>query len=473
MLYLRQSTASQSVLIGPFVDSTDGTTAETALSIANTDIKLSKNGGTMASKNSGGGTHDANGWYAITLDATDTATVGRLQVSCKVAGALVVFSEFQVMEEATFDKLFALSAALNDLAAADIRTAVGLASANLDTQLTAIDDYIDTEIAAIRTVTDAIGTTGTGLSAIPWNAAWDAEVQSEVQDAIEVNHLDHLLAVDYDPAAKPGTATALLNELIESDAGVSRYTANALEQGPSGGGGVADWTADERTALRAILGIPASGTTPDNPTTGILDTIRDLAVGIDGYVVGIDGDTTAILAELPANFGDMAIAAGTGYVIASSVQGNVTGSVASVSGAVGSVTGNVGGNVTGSVGSVLGGINTTGGTITTLDALDTAQDIEHNATQATLAELNNLSAAQVNAEVLDVLNVDTFAESGGVPAATTTIVDKIGVLYDALINEVTVTATKKTFKNASNVAQWEKDITEDGTTYTENKGNAP
>lgn len=73
------------------------------------------------------------------------------------------------------------------------------------------------------------------MSAVPWNAAWDAEVQSEVQDAIEVNHLDHLLAADYDPDSKPGVATALLNELIESDAGVSRLTANALEQAPTGG----------------------------------------------------------------------------------------------------------------------------------------------------------------------------------------------------------------------------------------------
>ncbi len=65
----------------------------------------------MAAKNSGGGTHDENGWYAITLDATDTNTVGRLQVSCKVAGALAVFMEFQVLEEAIYDALFASSAA--------------------------------------------------------------------------------------------------------------------------------------------------------------------------------------------------------------------------------------------------------------------------------------------------------------------------------------------------------------------------
>lgn len=191
----------------------------------------------------------------------------------------------------------------NDLDAAGIRGAVGLASANLDTQLAAIDDYIDSEIAAILAAVDTeiaalvatLGTAGAGLTAVPWNAAWDAEVQSEVQDAIEANHLDHLLAATYDPASKPGAADALLNELVESDGGVSRFTANALEQGPSGGGGVADWTADERTAIRATLGIPSTGTTPDDPTTGILDAIRDVVAAIETDTQDLQSRTPAAL----------------------------------------------------------------------------------------------------------------------------------------------------------------------------------
>ena len=47
-----------------------------------------------------------------------------------------------------------------------------------------IDDFLDTEIAAIKAVTDAQGATGAGLTAIPWAAAWDAEVQSECADAL-------------------------------------------------------------------------------------------------------------------------------------------------------------------------------------------------------------------------------------------------------------------------------------------------
>lgn len=109
--FLRQSTASQTRTIGPFVDSTDFSSLENALTIANTDIKIKKNGGASASKNSGGATADgAGGLYAVTWDATDTATVGELYFAAFVAGALVVFGSYVVLEEAVYDALYVASA---------------------------------------------------------------------------------------------------------------------------------------------------------------------------------------------------------------------------------------------------------------------------------------------------------------------------------------------------------------------------
>jgi hypothetical protein len=66
-------------------------------------------------------------------------------------------------------------------------------------------------------------------------ATMKTSVETAVENRIVANHLDHLLAADYDPASKPGVATALLNELIGSDAGVSQFTANSLELAPTGG----------------------------------------------------------------------------------------------------------------------------------------------------------------------------------------------------------------------------------------------
>lgn len=52
--------------------------------------------------------------------------------------------------------------------------------------------------AAIKGYVDDIGVAGAGLTAVPWNAAWDAEVQSEVDDALVAQNLDHLVKIAVD-----------------------------------------------------------------------------------------------------------------------------------------------------------------------------------------------------------------------------------------------------------------------------------
>jgi hypothetical protein len=103
---LKQSTASQEVPLGPFLDPADGATPVTGLTIANTDIKVWKRGATsLANKNSGGATHMAGGVYYCVLDATDTDTLGPLVVFIHVAGALAVKVECEVLPANVFDSL--------------------------------------------------------------------------------------------------------------------------------------------------------------------------------------------------------------------------------------------------------------------------------------------------------------------------------------------------------------------------------
>jgi len=106
MIYLRQSTASQEISLGPFVDATDGNTPETGLTIANTDIKIRKAGAiTLANKNSGGATHISGGVYYATLDATDTDTLGSGEIYCQVSGALYVKDKFTVLPAQVYDSM--------------------------------------------------------------------------------------------------------------------------------------------------------------------------------------------------------------------------------------------------------------------------------------------------------------------------------------------------------------------------------
>ena len=304
---------------------------------------------------------------------------------------------------------------------ADLRMIFGSAlfeggSGNLATNFSGLFGTSDTAPDAVwsattRRLTDGTNINGSTFTAIPWNASWDAEVESEVNDALVALHLDHLLAADYDPASKPGVSTALLNELVENDGGVARFTTNALEQGPGGGGaGTFPGTADEWAALKTILGVPNAGTTPEDPTAGVLDTIRD-RIGVPASTLAADiaaqNDITA--ADVWAA-GTRTLTAGTNIVLAK-------------------------------------GTGVTG--------------------------FNDLSAAQVNAEVLDVLNTDTFAQPSGVPTATVSLAEKIGRLYQALTSELAVTATALTFFAHGGAALWKKTIADDGTTYSETDALAP
>ena len=107
MQLLKANTAVD-VLIGPFVDDTDGKTAETGLTL---DVELSKNGQALANKNDAttpvhDGTGTIDGYYNCELDATDVNTEGTLTLVAFASGALPVRHEYMVMAEAAYDSLF-------------------------------------------------------------------------------------------------------------------------------------------------------------------------------------------------------------------------------------------------------------------------------------------------------------------------------------------------------------------------------
>lgn len=107
MIPLRQSTALN-LILGPFVDSTDGFTAKTALTIAQADVRLTKANGSYAQKNDAtSATHLENGEYSVPLNSTDTNTLGRLKVMVQKSGALPVWLECWVYQANVFDSLYA------------------------------------------------------------------------------------------------------------------------------------------------------------------------------------------------------------------------------------------------------------------------------------------------------------------------------------------------------------------------------
>ena len=310
--FLRQSTAVD-VLIGPFVDSTDGDTAETALTIAAADVRLSKNGQNMAAKNDATAcVHDEEGMYNCELDATDTNTVGSLVLLVHESGALHVRHEYQVLEEAVYDALFDAGATgdldvnvasiSGDSVAADncesFFDGTGYAgTGNTIPTVTTLTGHtaqtgdsfarlgapagasVSADIAAIESQTDDIGVAGAGLSAIPWNAAWDAEVQSEVNDALVALGLDHLVSASV-------TGTDITNNSI-----IAYMVSSAA---------TADWDTFVNTddSLQAISESGGGGPTAADIADAVWDELQadHTTVGTFGVIAS---EIATILARIP------------------------------------------------------------------------------------------------------------------------------------------------------------------------------
>ena len=107
MQLLKQSIA-YTFRLGPFVDSTDGFTPETGLTIAYTACLVSKAGAAFAAKSDTTnltGTGSTEGYYTCVLNSTDTGTVGNIRVHVYVAGALPVWKDFTVVPANVYESL--------------------------------------------------------------------------------------------------------------------------------------------------------------------------------------------------------------------------------------------------------------------------------------------------------------------------------------------------------------------------------
>lgn len=115
-MFLQQS-AALTIIIGPFLDDTDGKTAETGLTVTSIDVDLYK-GATKSDLTitaSGGNNdmaHVANGYYSLELTTGNTDTAGQLMVTANISGALPVWRTFTVLPAQVFNSLVAGSDAL-------------------------------------------------------------------------------------------------------------------------------------------------------------------------------------------------------------------------------------------------------------------------------------------------------------------------------------------------------------------------
>ncbi len=381
--WLKQSTATD-VELGPFVDDTDGKTAETGLTISQADCQLIKNGGAAAQKNDAtSASHLAGGHYKVPLNTTDTNTLGRLRLYVNESGALPAWRDFMVLPANIYDSLVGGS------------------------------DYLD--VNTVQAAGTAWGSGAITAASIAADAITAAKVASDA-----VTEIQNGLA----------TAAALttIDDFLDTEIAAILADTNELQT---------DWVNGGRLDLLIDAIKAKTDNLPSDPADDSdIDTqLAAIAAYLDTEIAAIKTKTDYLPSATAGAAGGVFIAgsnAATTVAITGNITGNVSGSVGSVTGAVGSVTGNVGGNVTGSVGSL--------------------------AAQA---------KADVNAEVVDALATDTYAEPGSVPAATASIEDKIGWLFMLARNARTTTASADKVRNDANSSDVATAaLSDDGTTFT-------
>lgn len=307
------------------------------------------------------------------------------------------------------------------LDAAGVRAAVGLASANLDTQLTAIDDFLDTEIGAIKAKTD-------NLPADPADASDIAAAFTSLNTKVDT--IDDFLDTE---VAAVKTVTDKLDSALELDGAVYRYTTNALEQAPTGGSAptvaqIADAVWDEDTT-----GHTTAGTFGEQLKTDVDAILVDTGTTLDGKLDVIDDfldtEVAAIKAKtdnLPADPADAS---------------DITSSFSTVN--------------------------------TKLDTIDDFLDTEVAAIKAKTDNLPASPAATGDIQVgVEAALDEASVELGSVPATTGSLRQMIQFLHSYFRNKKTVTTSTETLmKEDASTTLGSASISDDGSTFTKGEMN--
>jgi hypothetical protein len=316
------------------------------------------------------------------------------------------------------------------------------------TSVDTIDDFLDTEIAAIKTKTDFLpsataGAAGglmiAGSNAAATFASMTCTGSFTISDGLLVSRSTSNTSAITATGNGTGSGAVFTSgsgatgdgiKAVAASTNGNGLTANgngtgagffALSNttGPgaffSGGGTSGEGIVATATGNSAGFKVTGAGTgngilaTSGGGATG--DGIKAIAASTNGNGMELVGTGTG--SDLLANVKN--ITAG----VVGNITGNLSGSVGSVTGAVGSVTGNVGGNVTGSVGSVAaGGITAASIATDAIDAdaiaADAVTEIQSGlATAASLATVAGYLDTEIAAILADTNELQTDWVDGG------------------------------------------------------------
>jgi hypothetical protein len=442
MLELQANTEVK-VRIGPFVDVGDGYTPQTDIDVATADeAELLKHNGAATVDISGStwaAIADCDGWYDLTLSGTDTNTEGLLTVVVQDdSDCLPVYCNFMVLAQAAW--LSKYTAKDSGLMGVDVVNLGGAAQSATD-----LKDFADTGytpgthsvylVDTCTTNTDMVGTDNAALASV-LGAAVGASISADIA------------AVKSDTGAiLTDTGTTLNDKIDVIDGNVDSILTDTGTTIPAT---ITTLTTNVGTVDTVVDGIQtdlSNGTDGLGALKALIDTVdtvadgiqTDLSNGTDGLgalkslIDTVDTNVDSVLTDTGTTLND-ALA-----VVDANVDAILVDTGTTLNDALAVVDANV-------------------------DAIlvDTGTTVP-----AQIAALNNISTAEVNAEVLDCLVTDTHAELAAVPAATSSLKDKINWLFALARNKITQTATTLTLRNDADDADIAAaTVSDDATTAT-------
>ena len=265
---LRQSTAT-AVVIGPFLDDSDGYTPLTSVTVASIDADLYKHSnahprtGTGLTITASGGSNDcshiANGYYSLELTATDVGTLGTLRLTLNYSGALPLWHDFEVVTQNYWDSKYG-----SDYLQVD---AVQVEGSDATDQIrdAVVDDATRIDASALNTLSGH--DPGSQLAAQSDVAALNDPTAADIADAV----WDEDIVAAHNTG---DTAGALLDDLGTPANFKADVSALAIEANVEG---------HVTTALNAY----------DPPTKAEMDTAHSTT---DGLINTVDGVVDAIKA---------------------------------------------------------------------------------------------------------------------------------------------------------------------------------
>lgn len=228
------------------------------------------------SDNTDAGFYAVGSWYHVVISSVtiDSQTVNFVACGFRIVSATRGMAG-TALPDAAADAAGGLP--ISDAGGLDLDTQIGTDidailtdTADMQPKLGTVSDLgsgatIADNLADIEAETDDIGAAGAGLTAIPWNASWDAEVQSEVTDGLNA----------YDPPTYD-EMEGFFQISLRSDAAIAT---------------------DRSALLTAINADEGSGAGDYDNTSEALEAIRDR--GDTAWTTGGGGSITDILNVQP------------------------------------------------------------------------------------------------------------------------------------------------------------------------------